>query len=145
MKPKTTLILLTVAAIMFAFIWFKERQLPSTEDRSSRAKRVFDVKSDDLTKLQIQLNTSNYVGRIVVEKEKDKWLLREPLAYRASSSEISSICSELEFLDTDASDRSESHAPPCRGRAPCAGRAHVTPILPAGRPMETRAGISWRR
>ncbi|MCX7824609.1 MAG: DUF4340 domain-containing protein [Verrucomicrobiae bacterium] len=99
MKPKTTLILLAVAAVMFAFIWFKERQLPSTEDRSSRAKRVFDLKSDDLTKLQIQLNTSNYVGRIVIEKEKDKWFLREPLAYRASGSEINSICSELEFLE----------------------------------------------
>ncbi|MBM3889582.1 MAG: DUF4340 domain-containing protein [Verrucomicrobia bacterium] len=99
MKPKTTLILLAVAAVMFAFIWFKERQLPSTEDRSSRAKRVFDLKSDDLTKVQLQLNTSNYIGRIVVEKEKEKWWLREPLAYRASGSEISSICSELEFLD----------------------------------------------
>jgi hypothetical protein len=67
MKPKTTLILLAVAAILFAYIWFKERQLPSTEDRSSRAKRVFDIKSDDITKLQVQLNTSNYVGRKRVE------------------------------------------------------------------------------
>jgi hypothetical protein len=102
MKPKTTLILLLVASAMGLFIWLKERQLPSTEEVSSRAKRVFaDLKGDDITKLQVALNTSNLVGRVVIEKEKEKWQLREPLAYRASASEVNSVCSALEFLNRD--------------------------------------------
>ena len=99
MKPKTTLILLAVAALMGAFIYFKERSMPTTEELSSRAKRVFDLKSADVTKLQLQLATTNYTGRIVLEKEKEKWWLREPLAVRASGSKADSMTSELEFLD----------------------------------------------
>jgi hypothetical protein len=100
MKPKTTLILLVIASAMGLFIWLKDSQLPSTADRESRAKRVFaDIKGDDITKLQVALNTSNLVGRVVIEKDKEKWQLREPLAYRASASEVNSICSALEFLD----------------------------------------------
>ncbi len=101
MKPKTTLILLVIAAAMGLFIWLKDSQLPSTADRESRAKRIFDMKGDDITKIQVALNTSNLVGRVVIEKEKDKWQLREPLAYRASGSEVNSICSALEFLNRD--------------------------------------------
>ncbi|MBI5820791.1 MAG: DUF4340 domain-containing protein [Verrucomicrobia bacterium] len=101
MKPKTTLILLVIASAMGLFIWLKDSQLPSTADRESRAKRVFDLKGDDITKIQVALNTSNLVGRIVIEKEKDRWQLREPLAYRASGSEMNSICSALEFLNRD--------------------------------------------
>lgn len=101
MKPKTTLILLIIASAMGLFIWLKDSQLPSTADRESRAKRIFDLKGDDITKIQIALNTSNLVGRVVIEKDKDKWQLREPLTYRASSSEVNSICSALEFLNRD--------------------------------------------
>lgn len=102
MKPKTTLILLAIASAMGLFIWLKDSQLPSTADRESRAKRVFaDLKGDDITKLQVALNTSNLVGRVVIEKDKEKWQLREPLAYRASGSEVSSVCSALEFLNRD--------------------------------------------
>ena len=101
MKPKTTLVLLIIASVMGLFIWLKEPQLPSTADRESRAKRVFDLKSDDITKLQVTLNTSNLVGRVVIEKDKDRWQLREPLAYRASGSEVNGICSSLEFLNRD--------------------------------------------
>ncbi len=101
MKPKTTLFLLVIAAAMGLFIWLKDSQLPSTADRESRAKRVFDMKGDDITKIQVALNTSNLVGRVVIEKEKDRWQLREPLAYRASGSEVNSICSALEFLNRD--------------------------------------------
>jgi uncharacterized ParB-like nuclease family protein len=101
MKPKTTLVLLIIASVMGLFIWLKERQMPSTDEVSSRAKRVFDLKGNDITKFQIALNTTNLVGRVVIEKEKDRWQLREPLAYRASSSELSSICSSLEFLNRD--------------------------------------------
>ncbi|MCX6909181.1 MAG: DUF4340 domain-containing protein, partial [Verrucomicrobia bacterium] len=101
MKPKTTLILLVIAAAMGLFIWLKDSQLPSTADRESRAKRVFDLKGDDITKIQVALNTSNLVGRVVIEKDKDKWQLREPLAYRASGSEVNSVCSALEFLNRD--------------------------------------------
>ena len=101
MKPKTTLILLVIASAMGLFLWLKEPQLPSTADRESRAKRVFDLKGDDVTKIQVTLNTSNLVGRVVIEKDKDKWQLREPLACRASGSEVNSICSALEFLNRD--------------------------------------------
>ena len=101
MKPKTTLVLLVIASVMGLFIWLKEPQLPSTADRESRAKRVFDLKGDDITKFQVALNTSNLVGRIVLEKDKDRWQLREPLAYRASGSEVNGIASSLEFLNRD--------------------------------------------
>ncbi|MBI5396033.1 MAG: DUF4340 domain-containing protein [Verrucomicrobia bacterium] len=99
MKPKTTLILLGITAAVFAFIWFQERHWETTDQKAGRAKRVFDLKSGDVTNLVMQVATTNYTGRIVLAKEKDKWWMREPLAVRASGSEANRITSGLESLD----------------------------------------------
>jgi len=99
MKPKTTLILLAVTAALFAFIWFQERHWETTDQKASRAKRVFDLKSGDVTNLVLQVATTNFTGKIVLAKEKEKWWMREPLAVRASGSEANRITSGLESLD----------------------------------------------
>ncbi len=99
MKPKTTLILLAATAALFAFIWFHERHWETTGQKASRAKRVFDLKSGDITNMVMQISTTNFTGRIVLAKEKDKWWMREPLAVRASASEANRITSGLESLD----------------------------------------------
>lgn len=99
MKPKTTLILLAVTAALFAFIWFQERHWETTDQKAGRAKRVFDLKSGDVTNLVMQIATTNFTGKIVLAKEKEKWWMREPLAVRASGSEANRITSGLESLD----------------------------------------------
>lgn len=55
MKPRTLLILLLVVAGLGAFIWFYERDLPGSEERAERAKRVLrGLEAEEVTALVIE-------------------------------------------------------------------------------------------
>jgi hypothetical protein len=50
MRPRTLLILLVIVLGLGAFIWFYERELPSSEERAELEKRVFaDLEKEDVT------------------------------------------------------------------------------------------------
>jgi hypothetical protein len=98
MRPKTTFILLLIAVLLGAFLWVDWKFLKDTETRTEQHKRLFPyVQSGDVTKLELH-NTN---GVIVVEKAGDKWDMKQPFTVRASKSEVESILSDLEFLDTE--------------------------------------------
>ena len=43
MKPRTVVLLALVVAALGAFIWFVERDLPSSEERAERSRKVLPV------------------------------------------------------------------------------------------------------
>lgn len=53
MKPRTLLVLLVVVAGLGAFIWFYERELPSSEERAERAKKVLQLEQDEIDAVEI--------------------------------------------------------------------------------------------
>ncbi|HYO14144.1 MAG TPA: DUF4340 domain-containing protein [Thermoanaerobaculia bacterium] len=55
MRPRTLLVLLVIVLGLGAFIWFYERELPSSEQRAELEKRVLtDVEKDDVTAVTLQ-------------------------------------------------------------------------------------------
>jgi hypothetical protein len=97
-KPKTTLILFIVAVLIGVFLWVDHKFFKETKVVEEQAKRLFkDLKSSDITRLDI----TNTNGLITVEKAGDKWNMKKPFDVRASKSEVDSILTDLEFLDSD--------------------------------------------
>jgi Domain of unknown function (DUF4340) len=68
MKPRTLLVLLAVAAVLGAFIWFYERKLPSSDERAELAKKVVPVKKDDIQGVTIETGS----GKVALERIEDK-------------------------------------------------------------------------
>ncbi|HEX9669503.1 MAG TPA: DUF4340 domain-containing protein, partial [Thermoanaerobaculia bacterium] len=54
MKPRTLLALLVVVAGLGAFIWFYERELPSSTERAALAKKVFRVEEEDVRAVELR-------------------------------------------------------------------------------------------
>jgi uncharacterized protein DUF4340 len=53
MRPRTLLILTIVVVALAAFIHFYERDLPSSDERTQRAKLVLDVKKDQVKRIRL--------------------------------------------------------------------------------------------
>jgi hypothetical protein len=53
MRPRTLAVLAVVVAALAAFIHFYERDLPSSDERAQRAKRVLDLKKDQVTRIRL--------------------------------------------------------------------------------------------
>lgn len=64
MRPRTLLILLAVVLGLGAFIWFYERELPSSEERAEQEKKVVLFEKDEVRK--VTLETPG--GRVVFER-----------------------------------------------------------------------------
>ena len=64
MKPRTLLIRLVAVLGFGAFIWFFERELPSSEERKELEKRVVSVEKDDVTAVTIEASR----GRVRLER-----------------------------------------------------------------------------
>ncbi|HYG65174.1 MAG TPA: DUF4340 domain-containing protein, partial [Thermoanaerobaculia bacterium] len=54
MKPRTLLILLAVVLGLGAFIWFYERDLPSSEEREEQSRKVLAVEKDDVRAVTLE-------------------------------------------------------------------------------------------
>ena len=68
MKPKTLLVLTVLVAILAAFIFFFEKDLPSTDERAEMEKKVLaPLEGDDVEAVEI-----SWEGQSVrLEKERD--------------------------------------------------------------------------
>ncbi len=64
MKPRTLLILLVAVLGLGAFIWFYERELPSSEERKELEKKVVKVEKDDVTAVTVEASK----GRVRLER-----------------------------------------------------------------------------
>lgn len=64
MKPRTLLILLAAVLGLGAFIWFYERELPSSEERKELEKKVLKIEKDDVTAVTVEASR----GRVRLER-----------------------------------------------------------------------------
>ena len=53
MKPKTLAVLALVVGALAAAVFLFEKDLPSTDERTARAKKVVPVKGDELVAIEI--------------------------------------------------------------------------------------------
>ncbi|HET9225746.1 MAG TPA: DUF4340 domain-containing protein, partial [Thermoanaerobaculia bacterium] len=112
MRPRTLLALLVLVAGLGAFIWFYERDLPSSEERAKLEKRVLQVEKEDVTAVTLQSES----GTVRMEKvdlpspeKKDEeeldtqpefeWHLRQPLQARADAFAVDGLLEALSNLE----------------------------------------------
>jgi hypothetical protein len=115
MKPRTLLVLLVLVAGLGSFIWFYERELPSSEERAKLEKRVLQVEKDDVTAVTLESDA----GTVRMEKVKlpppaepkkveedeidttpeSEWHLRQPLQARADGFAVDGLLDALTGLE----------------------------------------------
>ena len=127
MKPRTLLILFCVLLGLGAFIWFYERKLPSSDERTEIAKKVVAVKKDDVQGLTLETAGGKVVLQRTVapaadtkkdkDQEKDKkdkkdgealdeaqgqpassWMLAQPMQARADAFAVDGLLDALTGL-----------------------------------------------
>ncbi|MDD2706428.1 MAG: DUF4340 domain-containing protein [Verrucomicrobiae bacterium] len=95
MKINTTLFMLVAAlAVAGGFLYLKPR-VPTTEEREEKNKKIWDLKTSDVTEIGIKGADRDFL----FEKKDGKWEIRKPLQVRASSNEMESILSGLEYME----------------------------------------------
>lgn len=119
MKPRTLLILFLLVVALGAFVWFVERDLPGTEERAEKAKKVLTFETGDVTGLTLEAE-----GRTVrletepepakpeegEESEVDaglsadlpitrKWRLVEPMTAAADAGQVRRLLDSLAGLE----------------------------------------------
>lgn len=112
MRPRTLLILLAVVLGLGAFIWFYERDLPSSAEREELGKRVLPVEKEEVT--AVTLETSK--GAVHMERQAAKkaekaaegeeeaepaaeWRIVRPLQARADTFAIDRLLDSLNGLE----------------------------------------------
>lgn len=114
MKPRTLLVLLVLVLGLGSFIWFYERDLPSSEERAELEKKALPLKKDEVTSVTLQSDAGTVrlerVGLPVSKKDKSatgeelteppvEWRLVEPLKARADTMAVDSLLDALFSLD----------------------------------------------
>jgi hypothetical protein len=139
-KPRTVLILAALVAALAAFIWFVERDLPSSEELVERSKKVLAFESDEVTALAIEWDGQTVrlerapaperaedAGEEAEEDEQaeepapsPEWRLTEPVEARADRAAVEGLLASLSGLDKrrtlEDAERSEVGLDPPRGR-----------------------------
>ncbi|HEX7180630.1 MAG TPA: DUF4340 domain-containing protein [Thermoanaerobaculia bacterium] len=117
MRPRTLLVLLVLVLGLGAFIWFYERDLPSSDERAEQAKKVLAVEKDEVQGVTIEAAS----GRVVLERvegpkeEKEKkeeagveevlgppeseWRIVQPMAARADTFAVDGLLDALTTLE----------------------------------------------
>ena len=105
MKPRTLLILALLVAGLISFVWFFERDLPSSDERAVRANRLLRVEEDDVTGLTIEANGKRTrlerMGAPGADGDNTGWRLVEPLDFRADETAVDSLVRRLVALEKE--------------------------------------------
>lgn len=115
MKPRTVLVLALVVAALAAFLWFVERDLPSSEELAERARKVLPVAADEVRALAVEWDGravrlerapapgAGAGGEAGDDGEDDapsgEWRLTEPLRARADRAAVDGLLTALTGLD----------------------------------------------
>ncbi len=112
MKPRTLLILLAVVLGLGAFIWFYERELPSSEEREKLEKKVVNVEKDEVTAVTVEASRGRVrlerIGTPKPAKEEDgeetpqsaaEWKLVEPFNTRADAFAVDRLLDSVISLE----------------------------------------------
>lgn len=116
MRPRTLLLLLALVAGLGAFIWFYERELPSSEERAKLEKRVLQMEKEDVTALTLQSDSGTVrMERVELPAKEEKkeeesedeidttpdseWRLLQPLQARADTFAVDGLLNALTTLE----------------------------------------------
>lgn len=117
MKPKTLLVLTVVVAICAAFIFFFEKDLPSTDERAEMEKKVLaPMKDDDVEAVEMtwegqtvrlerreKPKAADEDGKDETEKGEVEWRLVKPIMARADKTTVDSLLRSLTGLKKEYS------------------------------------------
>lgn len=98
MKAKTTLILLVTTALLFGYMYFYEKKLPSSDEAKRQAQNVVNISTDKIEGMVIQ----NGDDKIELRRNDKKWRLESPIKDQADASLIDNALSEIESWQKDA-------------------------------------------
>jgi Domain of unknown function (DUF4340) len=99
MKWKTTLVLLVIAAAVFAYLLLVERNRPNTADAARAAQNVVNFDREKIDGVVIQ----NGDDKIDIRKHGEKWRLETPIKDQADASAVNNLLLDLENWQKDAS------------------------------------------
>lgn len=95
MKPKTTLVLLAVFAVLLAAVLLIESRSKARKETEEKSKKLVDLASADVEKITLK----NESGTTTFKKDdKGEWLIVEPLEAKAESSEVSRLAEDFSNL-----------------------------------------------
>src|ERR1700730_7509899 len=98
MKWKTTLVLFVIAAAVFAYLFFVERNRPGTEEAARKAGNVVNFSHDKINGLV----SENGADRTDCRRRDDKWRLEIPIKDQADSSVVNNLLMDIENWQKDA-------------------------------------------
>ena len=98
MKWKTTVILFVIAAGVFAYLYFVERNRPGTEEAARQSQNVLNFSREKIDGVVIQ----NGDDKIDIRRHDDKWRLETPIKDQADASLVDNLLLDLENWQKDA-------------------------------------------
>ncbi|MDX1645190.1 MAG: DUF4340 domain-containing protein [Thermoanaerobaculia bacterium] len=109
MKPRTLLVLALLVAGLGAFVWFYERELPSTDERAELAKRLLKIDAGEVERVEIEwdgkkVELARSAASEAVEEDTGaapEWRLTAPLEARADTTAVSGLVERLVALETE--------------------------------------------
>ena len=105
MSPKKLILLTAVVAVLFAFIVFFERKMPTTADRERKGDLYWDIPAEKIDRLEISR------GPEVLEFQRANptaWKMVRPLKYPAETFAISGVVTDLAALRRSGGDGAEA-------------------------------------
>jgi hypothetical protein len=112
MRPRTLLVLLVVVLGLGAFIWFYERELPSSEERTEQEKKALVLKKDEVDAVTLQsdagtVRLEKVAKKEVAKKEGDEeetapaaeWRITQPMKARADAMAVEGLLDAISALD----------------------------------------------
>jgi len=98
-RPRTLWILLLLVAGLGAFVWFVERDLPGSDERAERAKRVLDLEAGEVSAISWTRDGERVALSRAGGAEDPTWSLTEPLAARADDGGVERLLDQLAGLE----------------------------------------------
>jgi Domain of unknown function (DUF4340) len=98
MKPKTTLILVAVFAVLLAVVLFFDSRGKARKEKEEKQQKIIDLASADVEKISLK----NDSGTIAFKKDdKGDWWITAPLEAKADSSEVNRLAEDFSSLKFD--------------------------------------------